>query len=258
MTSISIPADVSESQLPDVVYPQENVIEIVPNAIWSFQGSFAANWFVVFSRNMHVVRNHDDPTTLTVINPVRLDVARLAQLDALGRVSHVVRLSAGHAMDDAFYVLRYRAKLIAPHGVTWPQAWMRADAELVQDQRSALPFDAVAFQFRFSHAPEWLLVLRGTTVLACDALQVHLPPQRASWAAWAVMWALNFFGEARPGPFWFNASFAKSPRIFEDYERLFQQFPHFDLCGGAHGAWGRDGHKHLSAFIAELKKQKGL
>lgn len=257
MTSMTIPTDLSEIKLPAVVYPQEDVIEIVPNSIWSFPGSFAASWLVVFSRNMHVVRNQDDPTTLTVINPVRLDTARLAQLDRLGRVSHVVRLSATHAMDDAFYVLRYRAKLIAPPGVKWSQPWMRADIELVEDH-TKLPFDAVAFQFRFSHSPEWLLVLQGTTLLACDAVQVHLPPQRASWTAYAVMWAMNFFGEARPGPFWFTASFGKSPRIFEDYDRLLAAFPKFDLCGGAHGSFGREGHKHLSASIAELKKQKGL
>jgi hypothetical protein len=52
-----------------------------------------------FSRNMTVVR---DGNALTLINSMRIDGAGLAQLDALGRVAHVVKIGSLHRRDDAF------------------------------------------------------------------------------------------------------------------------------------------------------------
>jgi hypothetical protein len=50
-----------------------------------------------FSRNMTVVR---DGNALTLINSIRLDGAGLAQLDALGRVAHLVKISSLHGRDE--------------------------------------------------------------------------------------------------------------------------------------------------------------
>ena len=61
---------------------------------------------ICFSRNMVIVRNDDE---LTLINSVRLSEQGLQQLDALGRVKHVIRLAGFHGMDDPFYKDRYGA-----------------------------------------------------------------------------------------------------------------------------------------------------
>ena len=72
-----------------------------------------ADW--QFSRNMTVVR---EGTALTVINSVRLDDAGLAKLEAVGRVTNVVRIGSLHGRDDAFYKTRYNATFWAPPGIS--------------------------------------------------------------------------------------------------------------------------------------------
>jgi hypothetical protein len=59
-----------------------------------------------FSRNMTAVRHGN---ALTLINSIRLDDAGLAQLDALGRVAHVVKIGSLRGRDDAFYEAHYGA-----------------------------------------------------------------------------------------------------------------------------------------------------
>jgi hypothetical protein len=79
-----------------------------------------------FSRNMTVVR---DGKALTLINSIGFDGAGLAQLDALGRVAHVVKIGSLHGRDDAFYEARYRARFWAAPGDgarAWPRCRPRA------------------------------------------------------------------------------------------------------------------------------------
>jgi len=61
---------------------------------------------VRFSRNMTVVRAGE---RLTLINSVRLSEEGLRALDALGKVTDVLRLAGFHGMDDPFYKDRYGA-----------------------------------------------------------------------------------------------------------------------------------------------------
>ena len=53
---------------------------------------------------------------MILVNSVRLDVAGLAALEALGRVTDVIRLAGNHGMDDPFYKDRYGAKVWAVRG----------------------------------------------------------------------------------------------------------------------------------------------
>ncbi len=72
---------------------------------------------------------------LTVINSVRLDAEGESALDALGKVTHVMKIGF-HGMDDAYYVDRYEAKM-----------WTVGDGSLSED--SQLPFpDARVFMFK--------------------------------------------------------------------------------------------------------------
>src|SRR5262245_38699856 len=81
-----------------------------------------------FSRNMTVVR---DGNELTLINSIRLDDVGLAQLYALGRVAHVVKLGSLHGRDDAFYKAHYRATFWAAPAMTHEHGLV-ADRELRQ------------------------------------------------------------------------------------------------------------------------------
>src|SRR5262249_5343996 len=68
-----------------------------------------------FSRNMTVVR---EGKALTIVNSVRLNDVGLRALDALGKVTNIVKIGAFHGIDDAFYLERYGARLWALPGAT--------------------------------------------------------------------------------------------------------------------------------------------
>ncbi len=68
---------------------------------------------VRFSRNMTIVQEGE---RLVLVNSVRLNEEGLARLDALGKVSDVIRLAGFHGMDDPFYADRYGAKVWAVKG----------------------------------------------------------------------------------------------------------------------------------------------
>ena len=52
--------------------------------LWVVHGSVRVNPVIRFTRNMAIVKNGDE---LTLINPVRMDEAGLAALDAIGTVN---------------------------------------------------------------------------------------------------------------------------------------------------------------------------
>jgi hypothetical protein len=131
---------------------------------------------VRFSRNMTVVKDGD---RLAVINTVRLDEKGLAALDALGRVTDVVRLAGNHGMDDPFYKDRYGAKVWVVKGQRYtsgfdtssPKTYFAADVEM--DAASALPISDARLHVIASSPPEGLLVLarHGGVAISGDCLQ---------------------------------------------------------------------------------------
>jgi hypothetical protein len=129
-----------------------------------------------FSRNMTVVR---EGGRLVLINAVRLNDAGLAALDALGKVTDVLRLAANHGMDDPFYADRYKAKVWAVKGQRYTagfntsatKTYFQADVEM--DATTELPLAGARLQVIRSQPPEGLLVLsrHGGLIVAGDCLQ---------------------------------------------------------------------------------------
>lgn len=120
------------------------------------------------SRTMTVLRQNKE---LTLVNTVRLTEEGLGQLDALGRVRHVVRLGAFHGRDDLFYRDRYSATL-----------WALPDAAAADNQPAdralgaGVPFPAhegTVFVFTTARCPEAAILLprEGGIVITCDAIQ---------------------------------------------------------------------------------------
>jgi hypothetical protein len=60
--------------------------------------------FTYITRSMIIVKSGDE---VAVLNTVRLDSAGEAALDKLGRVSHIVNLTANHGCDDPYFVHKY-------------------------------------------------------------------------------------------------------------------------------------------------------
>lgn len=120
------------------------------------------------SRTMTVVRQGRE---LTLLNTVRLDDGGLRQLDALGRVTHVVRLGAFHGRDDAFYCDRYGAALWALPGAEHADGRPSTHA-LTPGGAFPLP-DGRLFVFTSARFPEGAVLLEreGGILITCDAIQ---------------------------------------------------------------------------------------
>jgi hypothetical protein len=129
---------------------------------------------VRFSRNMAIVREGE---RLALVNSIRLDDKRLAALDALGKVTDVIRLAANHGLDDPFYKDRYGAKVWAVKGQRYTagfdtsatETYFTPDVEM--DEATALPIAGAKLYVIHSKPPEALLVLEGGSVIAGDCLQ---------------------------------------------------------------------------------------
>jgi hypothetical protein len=204
-----------------------------------------ADW--QFSRNMTVVRDGD---ALTLINSVRLDDKGLAELDALGRVTNVVRIGCLHGRDDAFYKARYNATYWAPRGMPGEDG-LKPDKEL--GPGGEMPFGGCSvFQFRTSKLPECIVRIdrAGGILVACDSLQNWLEPdEHFSDQSRQMMTEMGFFQAANLGPVWVQVNEPKA----EDFARLRElSFKHV-LCG--HGAPFRDGAKE--AYVARFQRVFG-
>lgn len=131
---------------------------------------------VTFSRNMTVVREGE---RLIVVNSMRLGEAGLRALDALGKVTDVVRVAGYHGRDDPFYKERYGAKVwvvkgqryVAGFDANAPETYLEPDAEV--DATTALPIAGSRMYVIGSNAPEGLLLIerQGGVLIAGDCLQ---------------------------------------------------------------------------------------
>ncbi len=205
-----------------------------------------ADW--QFSRNMTVVR---DAGALTLINSVRLDDDGLARLDALGRVTNVVRIGSLHGRDDAFYKARYNATLWALPGMTHEHG-LQADKELRPG--GDMPFAGCSvFEFRATRLPECILRIdrAGGILVACDSLQNWLEPDEFfSDQSRQMMTQAGFFQTANLGPVWVKVNEPKA----EDFVRLRELSFKHALCG--HGAPLRDTAKET--YTARFQSVFGI
>jgi hypothetical protein len=161
-----------------------------------------------FSRNMTILQEGD---RLVLVNTVRLNDAGLAALDALGKVTDVIRLAANHGMDDPFYRERYGARVwavggqryTAGFGASGPDVYFEPDAVL--DGATDLPIAGARLYTIQSKPPEGMLVLErhGGTLVSGDCLQ-HWAASDAyfSFLGGVMMKVMGFIRPYNVGPGW--------------------------------------------------------
>ncbi|MGE5182511.1 MAG: hypothetical protein ACM31C_10635 [Acidobacteriota bacterium] len=180
--------------------------EVLPG-LYFVTGTMKLRGPIRFSRNMTVVRRGE---RLVIVNSVRLDDAGLAALDQLGKVTDVVRLAAGHGMDDPFYAERYGAQVWAVKGQRYAGGFT---PQHEMDATSALPIDGAKLIVIDSTPPEGLLMLAddGGTIISGDCLQHWARrDEYTSWPAGVVMRMMGFFKPYNIGPGWLKQ--CKPPR----------------------------------------------
>lgn len=159
----------------------------VADGVYYVRGRFRMGPGMMVSRTMAVVRAGDD---VTVVNAVRLSPEGEAELERLGHVAHVVKLSDAHGVDDPYYVARFGAAF-----------WSVADArgkvprDHVLEGEGPIPGGRV---FRLAntrnHEAAYLIPQGGGTLLTCDALQNHCDAEGLSWLARLMTPLLGFKG----------------------------------------------------------------
>ena len=229
--------------------PFDPPLEIAPD-LFVVHGCVRANFIARFSRNMAIVR---DKGVLTLINPVRMDDAGLAQLEVLGEVKHVLRLGPLHGMDDPFYVDRYGAEFWSfPGGVTYTTPAI--DHRL--SDAGELPFgDAQLFGFAHMKEPEGAILLKrdGGILLTCDAIQSYATPPHLPHTnvfSKLVLPLIGFPKDTIIGPIWVKLLVEDETGIKREFQRLLS-LP-FEQLLSAHGTFLPSGAH--AAVTAAYKK----
>ena len=185
-----------------------------------------------FSRNMVVLRDGD---SLTLVHSMRLNEEGLKQLDALGKVEHVVRLAGFHGMDDAFYKDRYDAKVWAVKGHVYAPGFTNTtakpkdnyfEADVYMDEDTPLPIGDASLVTFECLAGEGILRLdrEGGILITGDSLQNWGETNEYfTWMAKAAMRMLGFIKPHAVGPGWLKQA---KPNLGQLREVLDLDFAH--------------------------------
>ncbi|WP_412552624.1 hypothetical protein [Shimia sp. MIT1388] len=184
--------------------PHGDICEIFPD-VFHVTGSVDMVPGMRISRAMTILRDGD---ALTLVSPIRLSDAGLAQLDALGRVESIVKLGGYHlgaqnGLDDPFYVDRYQATLWALEGMEH-KGGLTTDRVLRAGEKMPAR-DLSLFTYDTSTRPEgmFLLAREGGILITADSLQNWVKPDVFfSKIAAERMGQAGFFKPANVGPEW--------------------------------------------------------
>lgn len=211
-------------------------IEPIGDDLFMARGSIQMRSILLLSRNMAIVRSGGE---LSLINPIRLSESGLRDLDALGRVTHILRLGGAHGSDDPFYVDRYKASFWCQEGGTR----YRAPAiDHVLTEGGALVFGGARLvNFRAASFPECAPVLTAGkgVLLTCDAVQTYADFSNSNLLARLLLPFLGFTKTTLIGPIWLKAATPAGGSLRGDFERLLT-LP-FDALLAAHGTFLKTG-----------------
>lgn len=172
------------------------------------------------TRTMTIVRQGD---ALTLFNSMRLSRAGLRNLDAVGRVTSVVRIGGFHGRDDGFFRDRYGAKILAIKGHKYTRT-LRSDAstpgylepDVHLESGATLPIDSASLVVLGGTPPEGVVLIgrEGGILLTADALQnVPEPDAFVNFLGRTLMKRAGFFQSYGLGPGWLKASNPPLPDI---------------------------------------------
>ncbi len=191
--------------------------------VFRVTGSLRFMPLVSITRNMTVVRQGKE---LVILNSVRMTPEGEAELEKLGKVTHVVRVAAFHGLDDPYYVERFGATLWGPpgtkHGVVDAKhgGAVRDPLPARDLGPDACPVDgARVFLFEHVREPEAAIVLdrEGGVLVPGDSYQNWTTFEGCSLLGGLMMRALGF-GPTLIGSPWMKR--VAKPEVRGDFERL--------------------------------------
>jgi len=223
--------------------PHGPLTEVFPD-VFVVCGSFRVAPGIGITRNMIVLRQGGE---LVLVNAVRLTPEGEAELERLGRVTHLVRIGAFHDADDPYVVDRFRPTFWALPG-TKHKGTLRADRDLAAGTDGPVS-DATVFVFERGKQPEAAILVgrEGGILVTADSYQNWSSFDGCS-ALGKVMMRVMGFGPMHIGGPWVNAL---GRDVRADFDRL-REMPFRHLVPG-HGTPLRDTAKE--GLATAMKKR---
>lgn len=226
-------------------FPHDPVVKIFEN-VYFVHGSIKIGPGMRMNRNMVFIKEGGE---LTLINPVRVSEEELMKIEAIGKISHVIRLGDFHGLDDAFYIDRYQAKFWCQAG----QTTYKTPAPTNEVSATAIPpiSNAEFFIFESAKFPEAALLLKEHKLLiTTDSIQFWQDWSHTSAFTKLVLWLMGFRLTLLIGGPWLKRVTAQGSSLKPEFERLLKL--DFNHLVAAHGGLLRNEAKPmLKAAIAK-------
>lgn len=170
-----------------------NVVE----GIYCVRGRFKMGPGIAIGRTMTVVDGGDG---LVVLNAVRLSDRAQDELDAIGKVTHLIKLSDSHSVDESFYADRYK-----------PTVWSLPGADMgkLSVDRTLGPEGPVSGgvvvdygETRGWREGAYWVPMGGGTLVTCDSVQNCVDTEGASFGGRMIMSVMGFKGGVVVPPMW--------------------------------------------------------
>lgn len=187
----------------------------VVDGVYCVRGAFRMGPGVIIGRTMTVVDTRDG---LVILNAVRLTDSAQAELDELGPVKHLVKLSDSHSVDEPFYADRYK-----------PAVWSFPGADMggLSVDRSLGPDGPVGggVVVDYGETAGWregayLLPMGGGTLVTCDAIQNCADIEGFSFLGRAMTAVMGFRGGVIVPPMWRRFQKVSGSRVGETLSGL--------------------------------------
>lgn len=161
----------------------------VVEGVFCVRGRFNMGPGIAIGRTMTIVDSGDG---LVVLNAVRLSDRAQDELDAIGKVRHLIKLSDSHSVDEPFYADRYK-----------PTVWSLPGAKMggLSVDRTLGPEGPVSggVVVDFGDTAGWRegaywVPMGGGTLVACDGLQNCVDSENTSFGGRIMMSLMGFKG----------------------------------------------------------------
>jgi hypothetical protein len=164
----------------------------IDDQVYCVSGAFRMGPGVIIARTMTIVNSGEG---LVILNAIRLTDAGQAELDAIGDVKHLVKLSDSHGIDEPYYVDRFNPTLWSLPGADL--GGLNPDRTLGPD--GPIEGGVVIDYCQTGQTAGWresayLIPLGNGTLVTCDAIQNCGDMEGASLLGRLVTVAMGFKG----------------------------------------------------------------
>lgn len=176
--------------------PHGDIIQVAPG-VYCVRGTFRMGPGVRVGRTMTVI---DSGQGLVICNAVRLDEASKTKLDELGEVTHLVKLSDSHGIDEPFYADSYGPTF-------WSLPGARLDGmalgEVLGGEGPVTGGEVVDYgeTAGWRESAYWVPA-GGGTLVTCDAIQNCADTAYSSLGGKVMMSLMSFKGGVVVPPMW--------------------------------------------------------